>query len=55
MISLQQVILMLLNGDEVVIEDDLKEYFELKIERLDKGVDFHGATTLLIHTDRLGG
>lgn len=55
MISLKTVILMLLNGEEVVITDDLKNYYEVKIEKIPEAVDFAGETTLIIHSQRLKG
>ena len=51
----KMVVLMLLNGEEVVIEDDLKHYFTVKLEAIGEGVDFAGDTTLLIRADRLKG
>lgn len=55
MVSLQAVTLMLLEGDEVIIEDDLNHYFKVSLEKVPAGVDFSGETTLIIHSDKLRG
>ena len=55
MVSLKTVVLMLLNGEEVVICDDLANHFLVKLERVEDGVDFSGETTLLIRSERLKG
>lgn len=55
MMDLKTVVLLLLNGEEVVVEDDLHEYYTVVLEKLDKAVDFSGDTTLLIRADRMEG
>ena len=55
MLSLKTVVLMLLNDEQVVITDDLNNYYEVKLEKMLEGVDFSGETTLLIHSERLKG
>ena len=53
MVSLKTVVLMLLDGDEVVISDDLSNVYKVVLEKAGEGVDFSGETTLLIRSDRL--
>lgn len=55
MVNLKQVILMLLDGDEVIITDDLNNYYEVKLEKVPDTVDLHGETTLVIRSERLKG
>lgn len=54
MVTLKQVVLMLLNGDYVVIEDDLQNLYEVKLEKIPDGVQLaENETTLMIHSQRL--
>ena len=53
--DLKTVVLMLLNGEEVVITDDLNQHFVVKLEKVPEGVDYAGATTLVIRSERLKG
>jgi len=53
MISLKTVLLMLFNGEEVVVTNDLGDYYELNLAKLKKAVDFAGETTLIIRSERL--
>ena len=53
MVDLQTVVLMLLNGDEVVITDDSANAYTVKLEKVVEGADYGGATTLLIRSERL--
>lgn len=55
MISLKRVVLMLLNGEEVVITDDLNNHYEVKLEKIPQGVDYSGESTLVIRSERLKG
>ena len=55
MVSLKTVVLMLLNGEEVVITTDIGDRYEVKLERIPDKVDCSGETTLLIHSERLRG
>ena len=55
MVSLKTVVLMLLNGDEVIITDDLNNSYEVKLEKVPDAVDFSGETTLVIRSERLKG
>ncbi len=55
MISLKTVVLMLLNGEEVVIVDDLHNHYEVKLVKIPDGVDYSGETILLIRSERLKG
>lgn len=52
--TLKQIIQMLLNGDYVVIEDDLNHFYEVKLEKVPDGVQLaQNETTLIIHSQRL--
>ena len=51
--DLKTVILMLLNGEEVVIADDMNNHFQVKLEKIPEAVDYSGETTLLIRSERL--
>ena len=53
--KLKLVVLMLLNGEEVVIEDDFSKRFTVKLEAIMEAVDYGGDTTYLIRADRLKG
>ena len=53
MIDLKAVVLRLLNGDEVVIIDDMGGNFTVELAGIPDGVDFEGDSTLLIRADRL--
>ncbi len=55
MVDLKTVVLMLLNGDEVIITDDLGNCYEVNASKLADGVDYKGETTLVIRSERLGG
>ncbi len=51
--DLKTVVLMLLNGEEVVITDDMSNHFLVKLEKIAPGVACSGETTLLIRSERL--
>ncbi len=51
--DLKTVVLCLLNGEEVIISDDLNNHYTVKLEKIDEGVDYAGDTTLLIRSERL--
>ena len=55
MVDLKTVVLMLLNGDEVVIADDMGSHYEVKLEKIPNAVDYKGETTLVIRSERLKG
>jgi len=55
MTDLKAVVLMLLNDEEVIIEDDLGNYYEVKLEKILHGVTSRGETTLIIHSQSLKG
>lgn len=51
--KLKLVVFMLLNGEEVVIEDDMNRHFTVKLETIDEHIDFAGDCTYLIRANRL--
>ncbi len=53
MIDLKDVVLMLLNGDEVIITDDLDNRYEVKLEMIPSGVALTSETTLIIRSVQL--
>ena len=55
MLDLKTVVLLLLNGEEVVITDDFNHHFTVKLEQIPEGVDYSGDTTLVIRSERLKG
>ncbi len=57
MTNLKMVVLMLLNGENVVIEDDMNNWYEVKLAKVPDAVALaeNSELTLTIHSQRLKG